>query len=85
MQEKKKDNGDWGFAEDLQGKLQQMSFRWKNFEQFEILKLEYNSIYDDLAQGAIVRSKVTWCEKGENSNKYFLNLESHKKSKKLCP
>ena len=52
----------------------------ENLEQFEILKLEYDSIYDDLAQGAIVRSKVTWYEKGEKSNKYFLNLESHKKA-----
>ena len=57
----------------------------ENLEQFEILKSEYDSIYDDLAQGAIVRSKATWYEKGEKSNKYFLNLESHKKSKKLCP
>ncbi|KAL9967827.1 hypothetical protein ACROYT_G026124 [Oculina patagonica] len=53
----------------------------ENREQFEILKLEYDSIYDDLAQGAIVRSKVTWYEKGEKSNKYFLNLKSHKKAK----
>ena len=53
----------------------------ENLEQFEILKLEYDSIYDDLAQGAIVRSKATWYEKGEKSNKYFLNLESHKKAK----
>ena len=53
----------------------------ENLEQFEILKLEYDGIYDDLGQGAIVRSKATWYEKGEKSNKYFLNLESHKKAK----
>ena len=30
--------------------------------------------------------KATWYEKGEKSNKYFLNLESHKKKLKvLCP
>ena len=28
-----------------------------------------------------MRSKATWCEKGEKSNKYFLNLESHWKAK----
>jgi len=31
----------------------------------------------------IIRSKATWYEKGEKSNKYFLNLESHKKAKAL--
>ena len=29
----------------------------------------------------ITRSKATWYEKGERSNKYFLKLESHNKSK----
>ena len=53
----------------------------ENIQQLEVLKSEYESIYDNLAQGAIVRSKATWYEKGEKSNKYFLNLESHKKAK----
>ena len=53
----------------------------ENLEQLEFLKSEYNSIYEILSQGAIVRSRATWYEKGEKSNKYFLNLESHKKAK----
>ena len=53
----------------------------ENLEQLEILKSEYNSIYEYLSQGAIVRSRATWYEKGEKSNKHFLNLESHKKAK----
>lgn len=52
----------------------------ENFEQLEVLKIEYDNIYEDLAKGAIIRSKATWYEKGEKSNKYFLNLESHKKN-----
>ena len=56
----------------------------ENLEQLEILKSEYNSIYEYLSQGTIVRSRTTWYEKGEKSNKYFINLESHKKSSKLC-
>ena len=52
----------------------------ENLEQLEILKSEYNSIYEYLSQGAIVRSRTTWYEKGEKSNKFFINLESHKKS-----
>ena len=31
--------------------------------------------------GANIRSKATWYEKREKSNKYFLNLESHRKTK----
>ena len=30
---------------------------------------------------SIIRSKATWYERGEKSNKYFLNLETHKKAK----
>ena len=43
--------------------------------------LEYDSIYEQIAKGAIIRSKATWYEKGEKSNTYFLNLETHKKAK----
>ena len=46
-----------------------------------MLKMEYDSIYEQIAKGAIIRSKATWYEKGEKSNKYFLNLETHKKAK----
>ena len=35
----------------------------ENLEQVEILKSEYNSIYDYLSQGPIVRSRATWYEK----------------------
>ena len=44
-------------------------------------QMEYDSIYEQIAKGAIIRSKATWYEKGEKSNKYFLNLETHKKAK----
>ena len=46
-----------------------------------MLNMEYDSIYEETAKGAIIRSKATWYEKGEKSNKYFLNLETHKKAK----
>ena len=46
-----------------------------------MLQMEYDSIYEQIAKGAIVRSKATWYEKGEKSNIYFLNLETHKKAK----
>ena len=52
-----------------------------NFEQLENIQIEYDHICEDLAKGAIIRSKATCNEKGERSNKYFLNLESHNKSK----
>ena len=65
----------------MRGKLWEKSLSPENLEQLEILKSEYYSIYEYLSQGAIVRSRATWYEKGEKSNKYFLNLESHKKTK----
>ena len=43
--------------------------------------MEYDSFYEEMAKGAIIRSKATWYEKGEKSNKYFLNLENHRKTK----
>ena len=46
-----------------------------------MLKMEYDSIYEQIAKGAVIRLKATWYEKGEKSNKYFLNLETHKKAK----
>ena len=53
----------------------------ENIEQLEILKMKYDIVYEEVAMGAIIRSKATWYEKGEKSNKYFLNLESHRKAK----
>ena len=55
----------------------------ENFSDLEILQTEYDSQYDYIAQGAIIRSRVNWYEYGEKSNKYFLNLENSKK-KKSC-
>ena len=53
----------------------------ENIEKLETLKGAYDSIYQYQSEGAIVRSRARWYEKGERSNKYFLNLESHKKTK----
>ena len=42
---------------------------------------EYNKleeIYDNIAEGVKVRSKITWYEEGEKSSKFFLNLEKTK-------
>ena len=37
--------------------------------------------YDSITRGNIVRSKATWCEKGENKNKHFLGLEKSRNMK----
>ena len=52
-----------------------------NVEKLENLKIEYESLYEHLSKGAIIRSRATWYEYGEKSNKYFLNLETHRISK----
>jgi len=54
---------------------------FENQEGLEMLKTEYNSIYEQIAKGAIIRSKATWYEKGKKCNNYFLKLETHKKAK----
>ena len=50
----------------------------QNVEDLECLQAEYDQLYDYITQGAIVRSRATWYEKGEKNNKYFLNLEKSK-------
>ena len=52
-----------------------------NQEELEMLQMEYDSIYEQIAKGAIIRSKATWYEKGERSNKYFFKPKTHKKAK----
>ena len=51
----------------------------ENIEKLEIIRSEYELFYEHLARGAIIRSRANWYEQGEKS-KFFLNLETHKKS-----
>ena len=53
----------------------------QNVEDLKCLQAEYDQLYDYITQGAIVRSRATWYEKGEKNNKYFLNLEKSNKEK----
>ena len=48
-----------------------------------LLKLrEYDSIYEQITKGAIIRSKATCMKKEKKAKKMsFLNLETHKKAK----
>ena len=55
----------------------------KNIEDLEKYKMEYDSMYDHITQGNIVRSKAAWYEEREKNNRYFLNLEKSRKTKKL--
>ena len=45
----------------------------------EMISSEYNSLYDYITEGNIIRSKANWYEQGEKNNKYFLNLECSRK------
>ena len=52
-------------------------------KEYEESKAKLQQLYDYFTQGAIIRSKCSWYEKGEKSTKYFLNLEKHRKSMTL--
>ena len=45
------------------------------FTKYEKVKSELETIEENIAKGAIMRSKVKWAEAGEKNTKYFLNLE----------
>ena len=46
----------------------------------EETRIRYESADDYITQGAIIRSRVRWFEKGEKSNSYFLRLENQNNS-----
>ena len=56
-------------------------YKFKKLEEFECLRTEYDSMYDYITQGAIIRSRATWYELAGRNNKYFLNLENSKRKK----
>ena len=45
------------------------------------MKTEFELQNDYITQGAIIRTRATWYEQGEKSNKYFLNLENSRGKK----
>ena len=49
--------------------------------EYEDCKTRLECLYDNVANGLIVRSRVTWYEKGEKSNKFSYNLEKRNKAK----
>ena len=49
--------------------------------ELEGSKQEYESLYENIIQGKIIRSKATWYEKDEKNSKFFLNLESNRSGK----
>ena len=50
-------------------------------KEYEECQNKLESIYENIVNGAIIRSRIDWYEKGEKSNKYFFNLEKRNKSK----
>ena len=51
-------------------------------KEYENLKMELQSIYDQKGKAAIFRSKCRWVENGERPAKYFFNLEKKNHNKK---
>ena len=49
----------------------QVTFVHNYFLQLEMIKSEYNSLYDYIIEGNVIRSRANWYEHGEKNNKYF--------------
>ena len=53
----------------------------ENITKLYNLRTEFNKIAEHRTNGAIIRSRIRWHEKGEKNTKYFLNLEKRQTSK----
>ena len=51
-------------------------------QEYERLKTELRRIYEERADGVILRSKMRWIEHGEKPTKYFFNMERRNYTKK---
>ena len=51
-------------------------------KEYEDLKTELQSIYEEKGRAAILRSKCRWVERGERPTKYFFNLEKRNYNRK---
>ena len=49
-----------------------------NSAEYINCKNQLEEIYDDIAEGAEIKSKYQWYEEGEKSTKFFLNLNKRK-------
>ena len=50
-------------------------------QEYENLKTELRSIYEDKGKQAMFRAKCRWVENGERPTKYFFNLEKRNYNK----
>ena len=52
-----------------------------NEDEMENIKSKLDSLLENEAKCAFIRSKTEWCDKGEKCSKFFLNLESKRQVK----
>ena len=45
---------------------------------YDKCKRDFELIYDNIAEGIRIRGRCQWCEEGEKSSKFFLNLQQLK-------
>ena len=59
--------------------------KYADYDTCRLKKLEdeMNNISIDKLRGVAIRSKILWYEEGENSTKFFLNLEKSRQKKKV--
>ena len=72
--------------DELDAKLNSADFSRLNnaeLQEYEYLQKEIRHMYEKKAEGAILRSKIRWIEKGEKPTKYFFNMEQRNYNKKI--
>ncbi len=67
----------------LSTKLANSPYNENYKEQVNRLQMQLGILEEVNSEGSRIRSKVNWIEKGEKSNKYFLNLEKHRGKQKI--
>ena len=60
-----------------------MSLDANQLQRKETIQSELDMLYNERCNGAKIRSRAKWFDKGEKSNKFFLSLEQHRQTRNV--
>ena len=74
----KEENKDRNFPEKELKKLEENLNNFQTNEYYLECKQKLQNLYNKKVNGIRIRRKCNWCENGEKSTKFFLNLEKYR-------